>query len=125
MFVIGKKVTKGLKSDEELAVKQTVSNANFSHSMVYDRLLKDGVLYTSTSYQRQAATCDYVMYFEDGSVGFAMKYLSICCADCAPCQSPCNHLVIAEVLQDKSCVFTDDPVTGATAQHIHCIDDSR
>ena len=126
-FIIGKNIvdSAALSDDEISLIRSAVPNADFNRCVEYYRLLKDGVIFTSTSYQRQTATYDHVLYFSGAEIGFAVKYFSVCCIDCLSCPSPCNHLVIAEVLHTQPCRFTSDIVSGATAQHIHRVDDSR
>ena len=74
---------------------------------------------------RQTSTRDYIICFNDGVVGFAQKYISVCCKDCTSCRLPCTHAVIAEVFEKLDCEIITDSITGATARQIQCIDESR
>lgn len=103
-------------------------DANLDHSRVYYRVMIDGVLYTSTSYQRHTKTNDHVLCFTEGEetlIGSARKYLSMCSTSCTTCSSPCNHVVIAELFPVHPCPLITDTITGATARHILCVDQSR
>ena len=129
LFIIGKKNSTPKLSDEELSLLASVfPYIDLSHHYVeYHRLLKEGVIFTSTSYNRQTSTRDYIIFFIDGVVGFAQKYMyiSVCRKDCTLCRLPCTHAVIAEVFEKLDCDIITDSIRGASARQIQCIDESR
>lgn len=127
IFIVGKMnhSSMELQSDEVGAVIDTYRNADFEGSVVHKRLLIHGVLFSSTLYQRQSSTsCDYVMCFDDGQIGFVTKYMSFCLTDCS-CSSGCTHIAIAQVFLSAPHHLINDPLTGATAMHVHCFDNSQ
>ena len=116
-----------LTSEEIASIQLAFPGANLDQGTVYHRMMIDGVLYTSTNYQRHTTTNDYVLCFSKANekhFGFARKYFSMCNTTCT-CSSPCIHIVIVDSLKVRPCRFVMDTVAGATARHIHSIDYSR
>lgn len=96
----------------------------------HKRLLIHGVVFSSLEYQRQSVTtCDYVMCFESGSIGFVTRYMGFCTSYCQSTQcssSPCNVVAVAQVFESTSQNYLiQDQITGATANHVHNFDPLR
>ncbi len=84
------------ESFQNIVINPIISDGN---TTMFSRVLINGVLYASTMYHHQAVTtCDYVLFFNDGFVGFATMYLTVSCSNCSPvCDLHC--VVIAEVVK--------------------------
>ena len=112
-------------NDEEIELIQgALPDAKLDHCIVYYRVLVNGVIYTSSCYQRHTTTNDYVLCVgnkDELSFGYARKYLSTCKTTCTSCCSPCNNIVIVDMFQVVPCDFVTDTSSGATARHIHSV----
>ena len=124
--MIGKTQNSTHLSDEEVtSIKVKLPHVDLDSSIIYNRVMVNGVIYSSTSYHRQNVTNDHVFCFRDREnkcIGSARKYLSVCNINCTSCSLPCSNLVIADVLKILPAQFIVDTISGATARHIHCVD---
>ena len=125
--MIGKTLTSSDFTNEEVTlIELKQPDVKLDSSIVYYRLVLNGVMYSSTSYRRQSITNDSVLYFCDGEskyIGSARKYLSVCKTDCTSCCSPCSNLIIADTFEIIPVDFIEDTISGASARQIHCIND--
>lgn len=128
-LVLGK-LTKssGLMAAEVSVVQETFPSAKLEDSIVYSRVLISGVMYTSTSYKRSTTTNDHTLCLKQERqklFGSALKYLSFCTHSCTACSKFCTHVVIINNHPIVPSLISTDTITGATAQHIHCIGHPR
>ena len=128
-LVLGKVATsKELVEAETTAVRDAFPYANLETCSVYGRILIPGVMYTSTSYKRSTTTNDHTICLKVGEqklFGSAVKYLSLCTYNCTKCSKYCTHVIIVKTYSVIPFLISSDTITGATAQHIHCIGHPR
>ncbi len=122
ILIVGKQNDRSvdLTYSEKQALLVFYPHSEQTRIMIHKRLLVHNILFSSSSYQRQLSTCDYVMYFDDGCVGYVTKYISLCLESCLSCSTPCTHLVIAKAFPVVQHNLVDDTITGAKAAHVHC-----
>ena len=128
-LVLGKLATSNeLVEAEATAVRDAFPCANLEDCIVYSRILISGVMHTSTSYKRSTTTNDHTVCLKQGQqklFGSALKYLSFCTSNCAKCSTFCTHVIIVNNYSVIPYLISSDTITGATAQHIHCISHPR
>ena len=69
-----------LTTEESAAFLALCPHAIVDRSIVFDRLLLDGIVYTNYRYQQKQSN-DYIIAFKNGSIGKACKYISITSQD--------------------------------------------
>lgn len=95
---------------------------------LYHRVIISGILYTSSAYTRSKIKNDSVLCFKkEGQKHFgrAKSYVSFCTNECLGCTEPCKHMVIVTAYGILPVNIGTDEITGATAQHVHCVQPLR
>ena len=128
-LVLGKLVNSNeLVEAEATAVCDAFPRANLANCVLYSRVLISGIIYTSTSYKRSTTTNDHTVCLKEGQqklFGSALKYLSFCNYNCTKCPTFCTHVIVVNTYSVSPYCISNDTITGATAQHINCINHLR
>ena len=116
-----------LTSDDILAIQEHTS-ISLPTVKLYHRIIISGTLYTSSAYTCSKIKNDSVLCSKiEGQkyFGYAKCYSSFCTNECVGCTEPCKHIVIVTPYRVLPVNIGTDEITGATAQHMHCIQPLR
>lgn len=104
-----------VSADMAAVVLRLQPNAQFNGALSYNRLLLNGIVYSSSSYKRTSCTDDSILIFEDDSVGQATAYISCSGRNCddVSCTEKCYHIVVVNLYNtaSKRChIYTAGPL---------------
>lgn len=127
LSVPAERVLQSADEDRTDRCRSTGTSAKLEECIVYNHVLISEVMYMTTSYKHPTTTNDHTVCLkqmkqkQQKSFGSALKQLSFC-TDCTFCSALCTHVVVVNIHPILPCQISTDTITGATAQHINCID---
>lgn len=127
-LILGKISEPSVLTPDDIAAIQERTSFCQQTAKLYHRVIISGTMYTSSAYTRSKITNDSILSFKgDGQkqFGCAKCYVSFCTNDCLDCPKLCKHMVIVELYRILPVIIGTDKITGATAQHIRCVQPLR
>ncbi len=114
-----------LAADEITSIRNLLPLAVFNpKTVVYDRVLINGIMYSTINYLRLANSSDHIFSLvaeEQTLIGSARKFVSLCDSSCVSCLQPCKHIVIVESLPLLNIEVSNVPVHEVRGKQHHFV----